>query len=131
MRKIKRELYTKNNFLKYYNLIKFLVVLYMNIQIWIIFFKMDNLLNRLILLPFCLCFFCTFGQVLGRFFNKYMIVKFFSKLYVLIFLGYWFLVCGIGTYGAIRDREYSMILFILLFWIVGIFVIYRKFIKKK
>lgn len=119
-----------SDFFKSYELVcqwlRFFIACYFNIQIFVLFFKINNLVSRLILLPFCLCFLFVLLKNICVIMRRDKFVVIFSKLYIGIFLCYWLIMCGLGIYWCIFNKRYSMIIFIMLFLIVGGRIIYRN-----
>lgn len=117
-----------------------------------IFIKSDNNTMRMVIIPFLICALSILiGAVIllletinevktpqenknnSEYKNKKMLYhnfsNFFSKLYIIGFLLFWFGFLIVGCYIIIREQSYSMLLFSIPFWIAGIFIVYKKFKK--
>ena len=87
--------------------------------------------TRIILLPFLLCACCLFWRNIAMIKNNDLMAEKLGKVYVLIFLLYWFGMIGFGSYTMISDGEDLMILALLPFILAGFYVIYDTFFKKR
>lgn len=97
-----------------------------------IFIKLQDLTSRLIFAPFLGCGVCTFGCALSKVFNLNELEKIFHKSYIIIFLIFWFGLLIFWTVGIIKQEgDFRYTLFSIPFWIAGIFIIYKFFIKDK
>ncbi len=92
-------------------------------------FKNADLTTKIILTPFTLCILYTMGLFVARLFHKDKLEKIFLKSYVVTFLLLWFGLVGFATYSAINDNQLSMILFLIPFYVVGIYAFYKYIIK--
>ena len=93
-------------------------------------FKNADLTTKLILTPFTLCLLYTLGLFIAKLFHKDKLEKIFLKSYVVTFLLLWFGLIGFATYSAIKDNQLSMILFLIPFYVVGIYTFYTYLIKE-
>ena len=92
-------------------------------------FKNADLTTKIILTPFTLWILYTMGLYVARLFHKDKLEKIFLKSYVVTFLLLWFGLVGFATYSAIKDNQFSMILFLIPFYVVGIYAFYKFIIK--
>ena len=90
-----------------------------------------DFITRIILLPFLLCSCCLFWQNIAMIKNNDLMVEMLGKMYIVIFLLYWFGVIGVGAYTMIIDEQYSMTLCLIPFILAGVYVVYDTFFKKK
>lgn len=95
-----------------------------------IFFEMQDLISKIIYLPFLFCGLFSFGSVLVDEFENYQLGKILSKGFIIFFLIFWFGFLIFFTFEMIKkDGNYISILFSIPFWIVGFFLIYKYLIK--
>lgn len=57
--------------------------------------------------------------------------NFFSKLFTVAFLIYWFGFLIAAVFVCIRDKDYGMLLFTLPFWLAGFYVIKKRLLNGK
>jgi hypothetical protein len=69
------------------------------------------------------------GLYVARLLHKDKLEKIFLKSYVVTFLLLWFGIVGFATYSAIKDNQLSMLLFLIPFYVVGIYAFYKYIIK--
>lgn len=96
----------------------------------IVYIKLNEFIFRIIFLPFLCCGYCTLGYYLTVAFQNQKFKNLFLKMYLVIFLIYWFGVLIIATISSIVQKQSEMIIFSVPFWLVGIYVAYKSFIKK-
>lgn len=96
----------------------------------IVYIKLNEFIFRIIFLPFLCCGYCTLGYYLSVAFQNQKFTKLFLKMYLVIFLIYWFGVLIIATISSIIQKQSEMIIFSVPFWLVGIYVAYKSFVKK-
>ena len=87
-------------------------------------------ITKIVLQPFIICALAFVGKSIVIFLNKQEYLPIFNKIYVLSFLIYWFGILIFWCYEVIKSHEYLALLFSLPFWICGLFILYRTFIKK-
>lgn len=92
-----------------------------------IYLKTPN--GKIILIPFLLCGISYLGKYIALIFKKNRLALIFHKGYMYSFFLYWFGFLVYANYQSIINKEYSMIFFSLIFWIVGI-VFFIKALKK-
>ena len=110
--------------------IKVIGALVVSIILTILFINTKDAISRLILLPFFLCGLAILGNTIASVTNNKKLEKIFYKIYIVIFLTFWFSILTIGCIVSIKNNVFSMIIFTIPFWAVGIFMIYKFFIKK-
>lgn len=123
---------TTLNLIRYmWYLIQFVVsCILIFIFIWLFINSSDHI-SRMFIVPFIISSFISLGLVISSFFRKIDWELLLNKLFIVIFLLFWFGFLIIATYISLINKEYSIVLFSIPFWIVGIFTIYKNFIKKK
>lgn len=113
---------------------------YVGKLIWILFMilfllnallKTPHFLNRIIILPFLLCSIMELVKIVFLFFNKPDVAKLFHKLYIIIFLCYWFGFLGYWCYASFQNQNYLSLLFSIPFWLVGIKIVKKFFLKQE
>ena len=117
-------------FVKIYSILRIIIML--NIEtflIWLFIKNSDNI-TRLMLSPFVICGTCGLGYEVGKIFNNHAMMKILRKVYNLSFLLFWFGILIPITKQIIFQRNYLMLLFLAPFWIGGIFLVYKNFMKK-
>lgn len=88
-------------------------------------------LTRIVIIPFLMFAISLFIKNVCLIFNKDKIAKTFSKINTISFFIYYFGFLIYWDYLAIVKKEYMLVIFSLSFWIVGIFIAYRKYLKSK
>ncbi len=131
----KDDIVNDNNLRKSYYIlihtIKLIPIILACIICTVLFLKTKDLLGKGIISIFCLCTFCALGMTISKMRNNEKAAKIFAKMYLIIFLLYWFGMVTLFTINVIQTKAYAMLLFVLPFWIVGIVVAYKKLIKKE
>lgn len=124
-----------DNFIKGYkivvNVIRIIFLFIMCIVLFNLFFSLNDIMSKIILLPFLLCCLCFFGQLLCTLIGNVKLVKLCKRVYVFIFLMYWFCIIGLGIYSSIINKEYEMIFFTFPFIMAGIYMLTKTLGKKK
>lgn len=96
-----------------------------------IFFNLSGMTSKIIFSPFLVCALCTVGLGLSKILGNDKLKRIFQKIYIIIFLVYWFGFLVVWTFFAIKQEgNYIYALFSIPFWIIGIFVTYKYLIKK-
>ena len=94
------------------------------------FFKSDSI-GKIFLSPFCLCSLCGIGYVCSDLLDNQNKKKFFYKMYYIIFLLFLFLLISVATVYLIIEKNYINLLFIIPFYAVFGFIVYKVFLKRK
>lgn len=85
---------------------------------------------KVIFIPFLICSLSMAGKSIARIMNKekmeFLFGKIFTGGFLLFFIG--FLI--FADYVSIRDKNYSLLLFSIPFWLIGIFLIRKRFLDK-
>lgn len=103
--------------------------IFITIILFYIFSKTSN--GKIILIPFLIC---SLSLLLKNIFilnKKQNYVKYFEKIFVVSFLSFWFGFLIYACYIGLINKNYTMILFSIPFWICGIFLIKKNFFKQK
>lgn len=86
---------------------------------------------KVIFVPFLICSISMVGKSISQMFQKQKLEMIFGKLFTLGFASFFIGFLLVAAYTCIRDKNYSMLLFTLPFWFVGIPMIKRKLGYKK
>ena len=54
-----------------------------------------------------------------------------KRIFRICFFLFWFGFLGLGAYTCIRDKNYGMLLYLSIFWMVGIFAARRKLFGRR
>ena len=90
-----------------------------------IYLKTPN--NKLILLPFLVCSISLLLKNIFILLNKDKYFKLFNKIYIIGFLIFWFGFLIVWCYTNIINEQYLEMLFSVLFWIAGIYIIRKNY----
>lgn len=85
---------------------------------------------NIILIPFVICGISIVGKNFARIFNQKKWEMIFGKLFVLGFLLFYMGFLVVAAYTSIRDKNYSMLIFSIPFWLVGIYLIKKRLLNK-
>ena len=83
-------------------------------------FLQNDSISKIIILPFLICAFAKFFETLFIMLKKEKASKVFRIIFRLSFFLYYFGFLLYVVYYSIVNKEYSLILFSLIFWYVGI-----------
>lgn len=98
--------------------------------ILILFYFYFNTSNgKVILFPFLICSVSMLLRNIFLLFNKLEYVDLFNKVFTLSFLLFWLGVLIFLCYISIVNKNYTLLIFSIPFWIVSIFII-KNFFKK-
>lgn len=86
---------------------------------------------KIIFIPFLICSISMIGKSIAQLLQKKKAELVFGKLYVLGFLLFLIGFLVVAVYMAIRDNNYSMLLFSVPFWLVGIYLIKKRILRKE
>jgi len=90
-----------------------------------------DLFTKIIVIPFLLFGISFFIKNLCLMFNKKQFAKLFSKINVIAFLVYLFGFMIIWCFTSIKNKDYLQVLFSIPFWLVGIYIIKKRFFNQK
>lgn len=90
-----------------------------------------DLLTRIIVIPFLLFGISFFFKNVCIMLNKNKLAKMFSKINMIAFLIYLFGFITFWCYTSLKIGAYIQIIFSIPFWIVGIFIIRKRFFSQK
>lgn len=83
---------------------------------------------KIIFVPFLLCSISMLGKNIALIFEKNKFVNLFDKLFSLGFFSFWFGFLAVAIYTCFRDKNYSVLLFVIPFLLAGAFFLKRKFL---
>ncbi len=86
---------------------------------------------KIILLPFLICSLSMAGKSLAQIFGKDILAQVFHKCFVVGFLLFWFGFLAVAGYISVRDKTFSMLIFLVPFLLIGIFLVKNKLLGKK
>lgn len=86
---------------------------------------------KIIFVPFLICGLSLAGKSLGQIMDREKWVTVFHKLFILGFLLFWFGFLVVAAFISIQDKNYSLLIFSLPFWLVGIYLTKNKLLGKK
>ena len=86
---------------------------------------------KIILLPFLICALSLAGKSIAQMLRKEKLAVVFHKCFVAGFLLFWIGFLAVAGYITIRDRNYSMLIFLVPFWLIGCYLIKNKLLGKK
>ena len=85
---------------------------------------------KIILLPFLVCALSMAGKSIAQMLHKEKLAVVFHKCFVAGFLLFWMGFLAVAGYITIRDRNYSMLILLIPFLLVGVFLIKNKLLGK-
>ena len=86
---------------------------------------------KIVLLPFLICALSMVGQSVAQLLGKDKLAALFHKCFAAGFLLFWFGFLAVAGYISIRDKQYGLLIFLILFFLIGIFVAKNKLLGKK
>jgi len=93
--------------------------------------KTNDLLTRIVIIPFLVFSISFFIEKILLILNKKSLAKKISKIYEIAFFVYWFGFLIYCDYISIKNKDFTMVLFSLIFWIGGGYFVYKRFFRKK
>ena len=85
---------------------------------------------KIIFIPFLICSLSMVGKSIARIMNKEKMEFIFGIIFTLGFLLFFIGFLIFADYVSIRDKNYSLLLFSIPFWLIGIFLIRKRFLDK-
>ena len=95
-----------------------------------VFIETEDSLTRIIVIPFILFALGVLCKNICLMLNKRKLANMFSKCYVIAFAIYWFSFLVYWDYISIMNKDYISVLFSLIPWIGGGYIILKKLMKK-
>lgn len=97
--------------------------------ILLLYFMTKTTSPKIIFVPFLICSVSMAGKQIGLIMNRTRWVAIFDKLFKGGFLLFLFGFLIVACYISIRDKNYSLIIFSLPFWLVGIYLVKKKLLN--
>ena len=99
------------------------------ITIFVFWVFMQNQNYKLFILPFFICSVAVVFKNLFLILEKHKLVDLFNKIYMISFLLFWFGFLIYAGYNSIIKKTYSLLIFSIPFWIIGINLVKKNFFK--
>lgn len=99
------------------------------ITILLIWFLIITSNNKLIFIPFIVCSISSIGKNIFIILENSNYIKIFNKIYYIGFLLFWFDFLIYATYLNVINKQYTLIVLSIIFWIIGIKLIKKLFAK--
>ena len=93
-------------------------------------FNSSNLTTKIIIIPFLTFSLAFFLKNIFLISGKRNIAKIMKKIYVISFFVYYFGFLIYWDYITITNKDYMSFLFSLLAWFGGIYIAYKRYLKK-
>lgn len=97
----------------------------------LVYFMMDTTSPKIIFVPFLLCAFASAGKNLFLLLEQKRLALFFDRMFKVAFFLFWFGFLAVACYMLIKEKNYSLLLFTLPFWVVGFLFAKGRFRRKK
>lgn len=97
----------------------------------LLYFMVKSPSPKIIFVSFLICGISMAGKSIAQILNKKKLELIFGKLFILGFLLFFIGFLVVAGYISIRDKNYSLLMFSIPFWLVGIFLIKNKLLNKK
>lgn len=101
------------------------------ITILLIYFMIKTPSPKIIFVPFLICAISMIGKSISLIMDKKKYVNIFDKSFTIGFLLFWFGFIIFADYIAIKDKQWQLVVFSLVFWIAGIYFVNKRFVKQK
>ena len=101
------------------------------ITILLIYFMIKTPSSKIIFIPFLICAISMIGKSISLIMEKKKYVNIFNKSFTIGFLLFWFGFLIFADYIAIRDKQWQLVAFSLVFWIAGIYFVKKRLVKPK
>jgi len=101
------------------------------ITILLIYFMIKTSSPKIIFVPFLICAISMIGKSISLIMEKKKYVNIFDKSFTIGFLLFWFGFLIYANYIAIKDKQWQLVAFSLVFWIVGIYFAKKRLVKPK
>lgn len=112
---------------KFFNLVILIIISFFMINLFI---SADDIITRTFMLPFIACVLAFIGRTIFMIKNNYKYSNMFYSIYLISFFVYFFGILVSWCYLVIRDGNYAMLIFSIPFWIIGIFLLVRRFLRR-
>lgn len=96
----------------------------------LLYFMAKSPSPKIIFIPFLVCSISMAGKSIAQMMDRKKLEFIFGKIFVLGFLLFFIGLLVFAGYTSVRDKNYSLLVFSIPFWIVGIFFIKNKLLNK-
>lgn len=100
------------------------------VTVALLYFMAKSPSPKIIFIPFLVCSISMAGKSIARILDNKKLEFIFGKIFVLGFLLFFIGFLIFAGYISIRDKNYSMLVFSIPFWLVGILLIKNKLLNK-
>ena len=97
----------------------------------LIYFMIKTTSPKIIFVPFLICSISIIGKSIFLIIEKKKYANIFDKSFTIGFLLFWFGFLIYANYIAIKDKQWQLVAFSLVFWIVGIYFAKKRLVKPK
>ena len=101
------------------------------VTVILLYFMAKSPSPKITFVPFLICGIAMIGKCIAQILDKEKLEFIFAKIFVFGFLLFFIGVLVLAGYISIRDKNYSLLVFLIPFCIVGIFMIKNKLLYKK
>ena len=96
----------------------------------LLYFMIKSPSPKIIFIPFLICSLSMVGKSIARILNKEKMEFIFGKIFTLGFLVFFIGFLIFAGYTSIRDKNYTLLIFTIPFWLIGFFLIRKRFLNK-
>lgn len=100
------------------------------VTVTLLYFMAKSPSPKIIFIPFLVCSISLAGKSIAQMLDRKKLEFIFGKVFVLGFLLFFVGFLIFAGYTSIRDRNYSLLVFSIPFWIMGIFLIKNRLLNK-
>lgn len=93
----------------------------------LVYIMLNTTSPKIVFVPFLVCSISMVMKTVGQIFEKERMILFFDKLFKAGFFLYGFGFLVFADYIALKNKQYDMLVYSLLFWAAGIFIFKRVF----
>ena len=97
----------------------------------LLYFMVKSPSPKIIFVPFLICSISMIGKSIARILNKEKAEFVFGKLFISGFLLFLIGFLVMAGYISIRDKNYSLLIFSIPFWVVGFYLFKNKLLNKR
>lgn len=101
------------------------------VTVTLLYFMAKSPSPKIIFIPFLICGVSMVGKSIAQILDKKKLEFIFGKIFVFGFLLFFIGFLALAGYISIRDKNYSLLVFMIPFCIVGIFLIKNKLLNRK
>lgn len=97
----------------------------------LLYFMSNTTSPKMIFVPFLICSISMAGKSIAMILGQEKVARLFQRLFVLGFLLFLIGFLVVACYISIRDKNYSLLIFSIPFWLVGIYLLKSRLLKKE